>query len=435
MSYADSLLATYPSSYGPSNLLSDDLVQRTNYDNLFPSSVPYMTSGRLLSDDLAFNQITYDSKTYRPSLYPIPGPTSVYPTSTTKTTTKPKYPKQPPVTQRKPGPPPLDSFISMNDITEYSDSLATASNTNTASSVARSFNGPNNMPPYYDNRLPSYDNDSSPVQTNRSPPKPKPKGPTNEIKGKSTTHSKPSTITNKKPPADESDDDMTPVPSPRAPGQTTKKSNHIPLKAATLADIERRSPTIVDVQAWVNDTEKGSPIDEKNAEEVWSMRMNQLHQAQVQREKEKTKSSRALPLPPKKVDNKPVTSKSKSLADSKSRDTTHKAASDSYFESLFEGDYFRPQPMALNDYSMNQTAGKRSKPTAQSFSKILITIDLIVSIMKYLFSANSNPASVAKNPKAVPQRKTPRYEPPTSKRPPPNITTTSWRKQWPREVR
>lgn len=375
MSYADSLLATYPSSYGPSNLLSDDLVQRTNYDNIFPSSVPYMTSGRLLSDDLAFNQITYDPKPYRPSLYPLPNSTSVYPTTTT---TKTKHPKQPPTTQRKaappPPPPPIDSFVSLNDITEYSDSLATASNTNTASSVARSFNGPNNMPPYYDNRLPIYDNDTPTIQANYSPPKPKQKVPTNETKGKSTTHSKPSTITHKKTPAKELDEDITPVPSPQLPGQSTKKSNHFPTNTAALTDINRHSPAPVDVQAWVNETDKNSPIDEKAAEEAWSMKMNQLHQAQVQREKEKTRSSRALPLPPKKADNKPVTSKSKSVADSKSRDTTHKAASDSYFESLFDGDYFRPVPITMNDYSMNasmhQNPGKKSKPTTNSFSKI-----------------------------------------------------------------
>jgi hypothetical protein len=41
---------------------------------------------------------------------------------------------------------------------------------------------------------------------------------------------------------------------------------------------------------------------------------------------------------------------------------------------------------------------------------------------------------VSKNPKYAPQRKTPRYEPPTPKRAPPAITTTSWRKQLPRQV-
>ena len=81
MSYATSLLATYPSSYGPSTLLSDDLVQRSPLDNLYPSSVPYMSSGRLLSDDLAFNQINYDSTTYRPPLYSITNSSSVYPTT------------------------------------------------------------------------------------------------------------------------------------------------------------------------------------------------------------------------------------------------------------------------------------------------------------------------------------------------------------------
>lgn len=357
MSYAESLLATYPSSYGASNLLSDDLVQRTNYDNIYPSSVPYMSSGRLLSDDLAFNQLNYDSKPYRPSLYPLPDSTTVYP--------KPKYPKQVATNQRKVAPPPHDSYVSLNDITEYSDSLATASNTNTASSVARSFNGPMNMLPNQ-NRVPSYDNDTPPIQSTWNPPKPKPKpkGPTNNIKGKSTTNSKPSTVAQKKPPVKEFDEDATPVPSPRPQGQAAKKP--------AVDEYDRQSPAI-DIQAWVNETEKSSPVDEAAAEQAWTMKIDQLHHAQAQREKEKTKSSRALPLPPKKVDSKPVTSKSKSIADSKSRDTTHQAGSDSYFDSLFDGDYFRPLPGSTNDYAMNhsfqQTPGKKSKPTATSFGK------------------------------------------------------------------
>lgn len=372
MSYADSLLATYPSSYGASNLLSDDLVQRTNYDTLYPSSVPYMSSGRLLSDDLAFNQLTYDSKPYRPSVYPLPDSTPVYP--------KAKYPKQAAANQRNVAqPPPHESFVSLNDITEYSDSLATASNTNTASSVARSFNGPMNMLPNH-NRISSYDTDSPPIQSttwNQPKPKPKPKGPTNNIKGKSTTNSKPSTVAQKKPPpppANEFDEDATPVPSPQPPGQMHKKP--------ALAELDRQSPA-VDVQAWVNETDDGSPMDEVAAEQAWTMKIGQLHQAQAQREKEKTRSSRAL-LPPKKVDNKPITSKSKSMVDSKSRDTTHKATSETYFESLFDGDYFRPLPPTTTDYSMNhsfhQNAEKKSKPTATSFGKAFSSIEWIVSI-------------------------------------------------------
>ena len=42
---------------------------------------------------------------------------------------------------------------------------------------------------------------------------------------------------------------------------------------------------------------------------------------------------------------------------------------------------------------------------------------------------------MSKNPRHPQQRKTTRYEPPTIKRVQPTITTTSWRKQWPRQVR
>lgn len=52
-----------------------------------------------------------------------------------------------------------------------------------------------------------------------------------------------------------------------------------------------------------------------------------------------------------------------------------------------------------------------------------------------LFQGNLNTIS-SKTSKQTLQQKKPRYEPPTSKRaPPPTITTTSWRKNWPHHVR
>jgi hypothetical protein len=360
MSYATSLLAAYPSSYGPSTLLSDDLVGRSPFDNLYPSSVPYMSSGRLLSDDIAFNQITHDTSTYRPPLYSISNSTSVYPTNNYQTNWHKPMPSN-------------DSFALSNDITEYSDSLATASNTNTASSVARSINGytmsgPMNMfsnhQQNYNPIVNDFNNNNSQQQSMWNSPQTKKKGQTNDVKPKSTlkqqpqstkTRTQPSTVAQKKP----VDDDLTPVQSPRAP--LTKQQN------GTINQIEKQ-PSSVDIQAWLNDTKKDSPIDDAAAEQAWSVKIGQLHMTQAQREKEKAKSSRALPNPPKKVDNKPIGSKTKPINDTKSRDPNYQIQQDSYFDSLFDGDYFR------NDYAGNssyhQPLSTKPKLSNNSLSKL-----------------------------------------------------------------
>jgi hypothetical protein len=271
----------------------------------------------------------------------------VYPTTT--------YSKPLATNQRKF--PPNDSFASLNDITEYSDSLATASNTNTASSMARSIDGPMNMFSNYNPLLNNDDDLNPPVQSIWSVPKAKPKVQAHEIKGKSTTRTNPPTISQKKSPRDELDNDITPVQSP-------KQQNPLP-KTTANTEMNKQSPAI-DIQAWVNDTEKASPIDEKAAEQAWSVKIGQLHQVQAQREKDKAKSSRALPIPPKKVD-----AKSKPTIDPKSRDPNYQVNSESYFDSLFDGDYFR-KPNS-NDYSVTssllQSTSKKNKFTTNSFGK------------------------------------------------------------------
>lgn len=359
MSYAASLLATYPSSYGPSSLLSDEFITNPSFDNLYRSNVPYMSSGRLLSDDLAFNQLNYDAPTYRPPLYSLSNSTSVYPPT--------NYQKNLIKNQRTIVPP-NDSFASLNDITEYSDSLATASNTNTASSVARSINGnyndgPMNMfttYPQNPNRLSNNTNESSQFKSVWNSPQVK----SNKIKPKSTTvRSQPSVAIQKKSPADEFNNDLTPVQSP--PQINPLQRN------PTVTETSKQTSSI-DIQAWVNETKKEAPEDNKAAQEAWSVKMGQLHQAQIQREKDKAKSSRALPIPPKKLDNKSMTNKTKSITDSKSRDSTYQIPQESYFDSLFEGDYFRNQ--LITDYSLSssyqQPTTKKTKLTTSSLSKL-----------------------------------------------------------------
>ena len=76
MSYATSLLMAYPPPYGPSTLLSDDLVQRSSRGPFYESSVPYTSSNRLYSDSLTYNPIGLGSTSYQPSAY------SQYPSQT-----------------------------------------------------------------------------------------------------------------------------------------------------------------------------------------------------------------------------------------------------------------------------------------------------------------------------------------------------------------
>ncbi|CAF4318693.1 unnamed protein product, partial [Rotaria sordida] len=121
------------------------------------------------------------------------------------------------------------------------------------------------------------------------------------------------------------------------------------------------------------------------------------------------KSLRALPNGPKKVDNSPFVNKTKPINDTKSREPTYEIQHDSYFDTLFEGNYFRKP--STNNYSINSSF-HHSKPTKNKLAS----------------SLNNQ------NSKHVSQRKTTHYEPPTTtttKRSQPTITTTSWRKQWP----
>jgi hypothetical protein len=379
MSYATSLLAAYPSSYGPSALLSDDLVTRSSFNNLYQPTVPYMSSGRLLSDDLAFNQINHDTTTYhQPPAYSFSNSTSLLPTTNYQIPSVSNW--------RKPIPP-QDSFASLNDITEYSDSLATASNTNTASSVARTIDGNNNnngsMNLYTNyqqnyNRLLNDENGSPQFESNWSSPQVKKKEQSHEQKPTSKKHpapqTKPSIVVQKKPSTDELDDDVTPVPSPRAPPALAKQQH--PLKRhAALTDTEKQEAS-VNIEAWLNESKKDSAIEGKAAEEVWSVKIGQLHMAQAQREKDKVKSSRALPTAPKKVDNKPVISKTKATADIKTHDNTLQTH-DSYFDSLFDGDFFRKP--STNNYTINssvhQSVPPKSKPITNAFRKLFLKIN------------------------------------------------------------
>ncbi|CAM4906603.1 unnamed protein product [Rotaria socialis] len=422
MSYATSLLAAYPSSYGASTLFSDNLVQRSSFDNVYhPPVGGYGGTDRLFSDDFAFN---HNQTTYHPPLYSISNPTSVFPTQNYENSPVGSYRHQPL--------PSNDSYALLNDIPEYSESLVTASNTNTASSIARSLHeNKTNLPiNKFPNQPPNYTHTSNdghgnqPMKSVWSSTKTKTKtkgGQLDDTKKKPllkqqpgliTGHTQPSTGTQKDSTTDKLNDDLTPVQSPHLPVQLTKQPNHLQ-RNATIVDIEKQPPTI-DIQEWVNRTKKESPTEDKDAEQAWTVKIDHLHMVQAQHEREKTKSVRPLPNAPKKSENKTaVVNKKKPAVDVKPHDSKYQH--ESYFDTLFDGDYFRKP--STNNYSISS-----------SFQNGKSTINKLANSLN-----NINSTVTSKNPKQVLQQKKPRYEPPTSKRVPPTITTTSWRKTWPKQ--
>jgi hypothetical protein len=368
MSYATSLLADYPSSYGPSTLLSDDLLARSSLGPLYGPSVPYMSSSRLRSDDLAYNQIGLSPTIYRPSGY------SHYPSTTYRS---------PSITNWRSDIPPL------NDISEYSNSLGTVSNTTTASSIARSINNNNqnesrDLFPDYQQSYNRLLNDVErsphlPTMWKSSPPPPPPplSVKTNEQKSSTRQRSFPelsTTIVQKKSPIEQSKNEITPVPSPVLP----KQESHLQ-RTATLVEVDKPQPA-VDVQAWLNEGEDEPPVDQKSAEQVWSNKVDKLHVVQAQREKEKAKSSRALPNIPRKND-----SKTPAASDNKINNTAFQMRNNSYFDSLFDGNFFRKTSTNRQNgnSSYQQSFATRNKPTTNTTSEFCLK--KTISLMIYLF--------------------------------------------------
>ena len=357
MSYATSLLMAYPPPYGPSTLLSDDLVQRSSHRSLYEPSVPYMSGNRLYSDSLTYNPIGYGSTNYQSSMYPQ------YPSTNYRT---------PSITDWHRDVPGQNSFGSINNIREYSDSLGTSSNTNTASSLARSINDNNqnnsmNVFPNYQqnyNRLLNETDRSPHVTTIWSPPRPK--IPTNDKKPTLNHHSHPqpsAPIVQKKSPIEEPKHDRTPVPSPSPPPPPPPAPPLILTKQDSKpasAEIEKQQAT-VDIEAWLSETkDETPPQDDKAAEEAWTNKIDQLHTIQAQREKDKAKSSRALPNISKKNETKPVPNKSSAVNDNKIREQSFQMRNNSYFDSLFDGNFYRKT--STNQQSLNSSY-QRSGPT------------------------------------------------------------------------
>jgi len=358
MSYATSLLMAYPPPYGPSTLLSDDLVQQSSLRAFYEPPVPYTSGNRLFSDNFTYNPIGLDPISYRSSTY------QNFPSTNYRT---------PLITNWQADIPGQTSYASINNVREYSESLDTASSTNTASSLAHSIdenniNGTMNMFPNYQqnyNRVLNDVNRSPHLTTIWSPTRPK--ITTNDEKPALTHRSVPelsATIGRKKSLTEELKKDTTPIPStpppPPPPPVLTNQENNLQ-RNPTLLEIERQPPSL-DIQAGLSESKPQLPNNEKPAEEVWTDKIDQLHttQAQREKEKEKAKSSRALPNIKKTVDNKPK------VNDNKTRITSFQRRNDSYFDILFDGNYLRK---TSNNQQNSNVSYQQNKSTTNLFSK------------------------------------------------------------------
>jgi len=248
MSYATSLRLAYPPPYGPSTLLSDDLVRQSSFTSYYYSALPYSNTNYLLPS----NSFRYD-----------------YPTSYRT----PSY-----TNWQRTRPPAHVSSSSINNIREYSESLGTTSNTNTASSLARSIDETNAT----NHRR------HSQIQIESSPPQ---------------VH-----------------EENKPIPATYRSLPELSASKVKPKTPTPTVELERQ-PTSVDVQAWIDEV----PKDNQQAEQAWAEKIDQLHTTRIQREKEKDKAKSTRPLLPKTVNETNIVPK----------------RTNSYFDSLFEGNFVR----------------------------------------------------------------------------------------------
>jgi hypothetical protein len=348
MSYATSLQMAYPPPYGPSTLLSDDLVHRTSVVPYYaPSSLPHRTGSHLLSDDFIYNPIGLAPLSYRSTTHP--------PLST--------------ITDWQRDIPAHTSYASINNVREYSTSIGTTSNTNTASSVAHSVHENNLNISKHKLPIHQQNNNRLPNDTDRQPPlttiwsSRQPKRSTQDEESTVTYRSMPELSAKKhqpKSPVEEIKKDPTPPPPPPpAPPVLTKQESDTPI---TEPEKQQEQPSTIDTHAWLTESRKVSPVNEQAAEYSWANKIDQLHTTQAQREKEKAKALRVLPNLPKKVVQKPVV-----INEKKGSGSPYQRRNASYFDSLFDGNYYRKT--STNQQNSNLSLSPPNKPTTNSPSK------------------------------------------------------------------
>jgi hypothetical protein len=275
MSYGSNVLAAYPSSYGQS---SNDRTTRSSFDNLYQSDVPYRNSDRIINEDLAYNQNNYDTTTtYRPPLHSNSNSSSIIPTTDS----------------RKPIPPNRSADTS-NDITEYADSLATGS------SVARSINHNSankfSNSQQHHNLLSNNLADNSQLQTTKQ---------SDEIKTKSP-------LKNPK------------KPTRAQPLKTLHEKSLTDELIANVASYQSPQSSSINIEAWLNDTKKKSPVNENPPKQAWP--------DQIQHEKQNGKTSRSSQT----NESKPIGNKTKPKTNSIARGATYEIQQDPHFDSLVD---------------------------------------------------------------------------------------------------
>jgi hypothetical protein len=275
MSYGSSVLAAYPSSYGQSILPSNDRTTRSSFDNRYQSDVPYRNSARVINEDLANNQNNYNTTTaYRPPLQSLPNSSSIIPTTDS----------------RKPIPP-NRSADTLNDITEYADSLATAS------SVAHSIN--NNSGNKFSNSQQHHNlADNSQLKTTKQ---------SDEIKTKSPLKK----------------------PARAQPLKTLHEKSLNDELIANVASFQSPQTSSINIEAWLNDTKKKSPANENAPKQAWPIKTDQ-----IQQEKQNDKKSRSS----KPNENKPIGNKTNSMA----RGATYEIQQDRYFDDVRNSTFHAP---------------------------------------------------------------------------------------------
>ena len=327
MNYETSLLTNYPSSYGSSKLLSDDLVASSAMAPLYGSSLPYSSGHRLFSDDLVYNELGLPPAGYASSTYANYSPRN-YQISTR--------------THRSVAEPPLlQAQLPLQDVREYSASLETFSNTTTASTVAHSMpeKHPKAAPPPPAQQLANGVHRVVPTTQEKpsEPHRPRPTVSPNPIEKKVV---------------------VVPPKKERSPPTVPSETHYHHLqRAGTKIDIPKQQSS-VDVHAWLTEPRQETPIEEEPVRPP----VREEHARQpppLQREKEKDKASHALPSISKPAERSPAGSKASKAKDEKA-DAAFLMRHDSYFDSLFQANTVRKPP---NSNASHQPAlPARSKP-------------------------------------------------------------------------
>ncbi|CAF4115313.1 unnamed protein product [Rotaria magnacalcarata] len=384
MSYGTSLLASYPLSYDLSTLASDDFVQRSSFGTFYEPSASYSTSGRLLSDELAYgNQVGLGSTSYRSSIYSHLPPTN-YRTSSTTDWRRDILPQ--------------NSYTALNNVREYTESLETSSNTNRTSSVTRSIND-NNINGPLSSIFPNYQQSYN-LSYNDSSRSPRINTIWNPLRTKIHKHDENLTPTHriiseystasarKTSPIEVAKKDRTPAPSAPTPIALTRQENHHHTyppstdtekhhhtyppstdteKHHSSANVETSSNEKKD-ETLTDEKKDETLADEKNDEQAWTTKIDKLHIMKAQREKDKAKLTRALPVLPKKNDNKPIINKSTVVAQDNSareasfqmrmtpRENIHKDTDERYREALTK---FRTDRAEQQQKETNESTAKR----------------------------------------------------------------------------